>query len=96
MEEELPTGHKDSIHDPWSLPRYIENNRRYAESRELTEQQHWESVIDAIEAITGAMHTWQRVYAIGAISGRGVEWAPTRGRPHYHIVGLSCSICRGR
>lgn len=96
MEDELPVSYRESIADPETLSRFRENNRRMAESRGLSEQQHWASVIDAIEAITGPLHTWQRVYAIAAISGRGMEWTQARGSSHYHIVGLSCPVCGRR
>lgn len=73
--------------------RYLDNKDRYLKSHGLTQEEYFESIISAIEAITGPLVGWQRFYTIAAVSGRGVEWASTRGRPHYHIVGLSCSIC---
>lgn len=70
--------------------KHIEN---YYKSRGLSQEQFFEDIIERTEQITGPLVNWQRFYLIAAVSGRGVQWAQTRGRPHYHIVGISCPIC---
>jgi hypothetical protein len=92
-EEPMPTASYEPIDTLRISHRYLENQRRMRESRDVTEQQVFENILERIEEIVGPLLDWQKVYAYAAISGRGVEWAQTRGSSHYHIVGLPCAIC---
>jgi hypothetical protein len=74
--------------------RWLRNREAYWQKRELNESEYYQDIIDAVEHITGPLLGWQKFYLVASVSGRGVEWAQTRGRSHYHIVGLPCSICR--
>lgn len=92
----VPDAYTDHLEACRGSDRWIEQREEYFASRGLTELEYYQQILEAIEEITGPMLEWQRFYAIGAISGRGVERAQTRGRPHYHIVGLPCSVCGRR
>ena len=93
MQGELPTSEFSPIEELSHSQRYQKARERYWESRGITELEYYEEVIDLLETATGELSGWQRFYVIAAVSGRGVEWAQTRKRPHYHIVGLPCAIC---
>lgn len=90
---EVPTASYEGIDQLRISDRYLLRQEEYRSKRGLSEEDYWKSIIEHIESVTGPLVDWQRVFAIAAISGRGVEWAQTRGAPHYHIVGLPCSIC---
>jgi hypothetical protein len=75
---------------------WYKRRERYIAERGLTEDEYHQEILGTIEEITGPLWPWQRFYLIAAVSGRGVEWAQTRGRPHYHIVGLPCPVCSRR
>jgi hypothetical protein len=74
--------------------RWLRNREAYWAKRGLNESEYYQDILQDIERVTGPLMGWQKFYIIAAVSGRGVEWAQTRGRAHYHIVGLPCSICR--
>jgi hypothetical protein len=92
--EPFPTGVYEGIDECRASPVYLENQRRYFLKREIgTDEEYYREIVEKIEEITGPLLDWQIVYAVAAISGRGVEWAQARVNSHYHIVGLSCTIC---
>lgn len=92
-EDPLPTGAYEDLGRLKASDRYIKNRDRYRLTHGQTLEDEYRSVIEAIETIVGPMLDWQRFWIYAAISGRGVEWTQTRGRSHYHIVGVPCSIC---
>ena len=77
-------------------PRWKENQARISQSRGLSEDDYTEGIFKSIEQITGPLSAWQKFWMRAILSGRRVEWTQTRRGPHYHIVGLPCSICGGR
>jgi hypothetical protein len=89
-------GEYESIQDATIDPRYRDRIRTKFEERGLSELDYLNEVADYIERETGPLSPWQRFYVIAVVSGRRVEWAQARGGPHYHVVGLPCTICGRR
>lgn len=95
-DQELIYNHEEGLErlrnsDPW-----FRNREKYFDTHGITEDEYHQDILASVEEITGPLSGWQRFYLVAAVSGRGVEWAQTRGRPHYHIVGLPCSVCGRR
>jgi len=96
MSDRLQLGEFQPVTELAIAPRFRTNFVRKFESRDLTEEEFFEQIIETIEQISGPLSEWQKFYICGVVSGRGVEWSQTRRGPHYHIVGLPCPICRRR
>lgn len=93
--DRIPTSSYEYIGDLRVSGRYLENQRKRREEHGLEEEEIHKQIIESIERIVGPLLDWQIMWAIAAISGRGVEWTQTRKGSHFHIMDLPCPVCGG-